>query len=70
MTTKSQPYHLKSFYFVYFRITRVDCKPCSVVDVEGDGNYFYRAVAVAMRLEEAAYRDIKKLVNDFTITNK
>jgi hypothetical protein len=70
MTTKSQPYRHKSFEFVYVKKTAVDSEPCSVIDVEGDGNCFYRAVAVAMGLGEAAYRHIKKLVHDFTIANR
>jgi len=70
MTIKSQPYRPKSFEFVYVKKTAVDSEPCSVVDVEGDGNCFYRGVAVAMGLGEAAYRDIKKLVHDFTIANR
>ena len=69
MTTTSQPFRPKSFKFVYVKKTVVDTEPCSVVDVEGDGNCFYRAVAVAMGLEEAAYRDIKNLVHDFTLAN-
>ena len=69
MATKSQNYRSKSFQFVYVKKTAVDTEPCSVVDVEGDGNCFYRAVAVAMGLEEAAYRDIKNLVHDFTLTH-
>jgi hypothetical protein len=36
----------------------------------GDDNCFYRAVVVAMGLEEATYGDIKKLVHDFIIANK
>ena len=47
----------------------IDSEPCSVVDMEGDGNCFYRGVAVAMGIEEAAYRNINKLVHDFAITN-
>ena len=69
MTTTSQPFRPKSFKFAYVKKTVVDTEPCSVVDVEGDGNCFYRAVAVAMGLEEAAYRDIKNLAHDFTLAN-
>ncbi len=51
-------------------IYNTDYEPCSFIDVEGDGNCFYRAVAVAIELGEAAYPEIKKLVHDFTIANR
>ncbi len=70
MTTKSQSFRHKSFEFVYVQKTAVDSEPCSAVNVEGDDNCFYWAVAVAMGLGEAAYRDIKKLVHYFTIASR
>jgi hypothetical protein len=47
-----------------------DLEPCSIIDVAGDGNCFYRAVAVAMGHQEATYGDIKKIVSDFTIPHR
>jgi hypothetical protein len=70
MILKSQPYRPKSFQFVYVKKTAVNSEPCSIIDIEVDGKFFYPAVKVAMGLEEAAYHNIKKLVYDFTITNK
>ncbi len=49
----------------YIRINESDEEQCQVVDVEGDGNCFYRAIQIALGYKEGNYMLLKDLVHDF-----
>jgi hypothetical protein len=51
----------------YIRIEKSDEEQCQVVDVEGDGNCFYRTVHFALGYQEGNYMLLKDLVHDFAI---
>jgi hypothetical protein len=51
----------------YIRIDKSDEEQYRMVDVEGDGNCFYRAVQIALGYQEGNYMLLKDLVHDFAI---
>ncbi len=56
-------------YIQKYDYTKVENQERKIVNVKGDGNCFFRAIAVSLGYNESQYMTIKEILSDFVLEN-